>query len=71
MNTTASKLLRGANFIATGICLTLQAVLKRKLTHRTNNIMGIPGYAIAQSCTYSTTQSTNFKGRMYERLNGR
>jgi hypothetical protein len=71
MNTTQSKLLRSANFIATGICLTLQTVLKRKLTFRTNIIMGTPGYAVAQSGTYSTTQSTNLKGSMYERLNGR
>jgi hypothetical protein len=66
MNKMHGKLLRDAYLIATGICLTLQAVLKRKLTFRTSTISGAPVYALAQSGN-SSTQSFIFH-KSYERL---
>lgn len=49
MNTKQGTLLRAAYFIATGICLTLQMVLKRKLIFRTSKIPLTPGYAVMKS----------------------
>ncbi len=59
MNTTKGTLLRRANIIATGICLTLQTVLNRKLKFRTSVMPGAPIIALVQS-GISTSQSFIF-----------
>jgi hypothetical protein len=67
MNTTKGTLLRRANFMATGICLTLQTVLKRKLIFRTSTIPVAPCYAVVNS-GFSSSQSFIFH-KSHERLN--
>jgi len=61
MNIKLGKSLRHANQIATGLCLTLQAIIQGKLTIRTKTIMcAQPVYPKAQSGKFPTTRSLFF-----------
>ena len=61
MNMKPGKSVRHAKQIATGLSLTLQAIIQRKLTIRTKTIMcAQPVYPKAQSGIFPTTRSSFF-----------